>query len=513
MGGHGMGGHDAARPVSLNRRRTITAGLLLGMGLAAMEATVVGTAMPTVIATLGGLAHYSWVFSAYLLTSTASVPIWGRFSDLYGRRRMYLSGIAFFLVGSVLSGAATSMTALIAARALQGLGAGAVVPLSMTIVGELYSLAERAHTQALFSGVWGVASIAGPLAGGYITDSLSWRWVFYLNLPFGLLAGLVILLAYPKTQHTKTVRVDWLGAALLFGSISALLMALGADTAGLAWALSAAAIALLIGFVIVERRASDPILPLDLLKTPLIARASVVVFLAGMALFGAIAFIPLYVQSVMGATATEAGQMLTPLFLGWVFTSVASARLTVKLGYRSLAVAGSALMTVGFVGLALVGADSPRSAVGVAGLILGSGMGLSMLSLLLAVQHGVPRSHLGLATSLSQFSRSIGAAIGIAAMGALMARQLTGVALPGGTDAVATGGAMLTGTVRLQFAAALHNVFLAGAVAAGASLVATFFLPPVDLSQGVDVATGEQMLEAEMTTLEPEDEPVSISAG
>ena len=279
------------------------------------------------------------------------------------------------------------------------------------------------------------------------------------------------------------------------------------------WALSAAAIALLIGFVIVERRASDPILPLDLLKTPLIARASVVVFLAGMALFGAIAFIPLYVQSVMGATATEAGQMLTPLFLGWVFTSVASARLTVKLGYRSLAVAGSALMTVGFVGLALVGADSPRSAVGVAGLILGSGMGLSMLSLLLAVQHGVPRSHLGLATSLSQFSRSIGAAIGIAAMGALMARQLTGVALPGGTDAVATGGAMLTGIVRLQFAAALHNVFLAGAVAAGASLVATFFLPPVDLSQGVDVATGEQMLEAEMTTLEPEDEPVSISAG
>ena len=233
MGGHGMGGHDAARPVSLNRRRAITAGLLLGMGLAAMEATVVGTAMPTVIATLGGLPHYSWVFSAYLLTSTASVPIWGRFSDLYGRRRMYLSGIAVFLVGSVLSGAATSMTALIAARALQGLGAGAVVPLSMTIVGELYSLAERAHTQALFSGVWGVASIAGPLAGGYITDSLSWRWVFYLNLPFGLLAGLVILLAYPKTQHTKTVRVDWLGAALLFGSISALLMALGADTAGL----------------------------------------------------------------------------------------------------------------------------------------------------------------------------------------------------------------------------------------------------------------------------------------
>ena len=503
--------------MSLSRRRAITAGLLLGMALAAMEATVVGTAMPTIVATLGGLAHYSWVFSAYLLTSTASVPIWGRLSDLYGRRRMYLGGVAVFLLGSMLSGVATSMVALIAARALQGLGAGAVVPLSMTIVGELYALTERARTQALFSGVWGVASIAGPLAGGYITDALSWRWVFYLNLPFGLLAGIVILLAYPKAVRNKAVRVDWLGAALLFGSISALLIALGSDAGGAAWAFSAAAIALFVGFVRVERHTADPILPLDLLKHPLMARALVVVFLAGVALFGAIAFIPLFVQSVMGATATEAGQMLTPLFLGWVFMSVASARLTAKLGYRKLAVAGSVLMTVGYIGLVMVGADSPRSAVGLSGLILGAGMGLSMLSLLLAVQHGVPRSHLGLATSLSQFSRSIGAAVGIAAMGALMARQLAGLSLPGGAQALATSGAMLTGAVRLQFAAAgggaLHNVFIAGAVAAAASLVATSFLPPVDLSAGVGASTGERMLEAEMATLEPDDEPVSVSTG
>ena len=184
-----------------------------------------------------------------------------------------------------------------------------------------------------------------------------------------------------------------------------------------------------------------------------------------------------------------------------------------KLGYRSLAVTGSALMTAGFVGLVFVGADSPRSAVGVSGLVLGSGMGLSMLSLLLAVQHGVPRPHLGLATSLSQFSRSIGAAVGIAAMGALMARRLAGVSLPGGAEALAASGAMLTGAVRLQFAGALHNVFVAGAVAAAASLVATFFLPPVDLSQGVEAAAGERMLEAEMTTLKAEDEPVSVSAG
>jgi len=497
--------------ISLARRRAITAGLLLGMSLGALEATVVGTAMPTVIATLGGLTHYSWVFSAYLLTSTASVPIWGRLSDLYGRRRMYLTGIVIFLIGSMMSGAANSMTTLIVARAIQGLGTGAIIPLSMTIVGELYTLAERARTQALFSGVWGVASVAGPLVGGYITDALSWRWVFYLNLPFGLMCMTVLLLAYPPIRRPGVVRVDWLGAGLLFAGISALLLALGSDIGASAWWLAAAAAGLLAGFVAVERRSPDPVLPIDLLRNPLMARTLAVVFLVGMALFGAIAFIPLFVQGVMGATATQAGQVLTPLFLGWVVMSIASARLTVKLGYRRLAVAGSALMTAGFVGLSLVGADSPRNAVLTSGLFIGSGMGLSMLSLLLAVQHGVARSHLGLATSLNQFSRSVGAAVGVAAMGALMTRQLTGASMPGGVESLAATGAMLTGAARLQFAAALHQVFVAGAVLAGASLVATLFLPAVDFSSGVSAAAGERMLAAEMANLEPEDEPVAVS--
>jgi MFS family permease len=251
--------------ISLPRRRAITAGLLLGMSLGALEATVVGTAMPTVISTLGGLAHYSWVFAAYLLTSTASVPIWGRLSDLYGRRRLYLAGILTFVVGSALSGAATTMTQLIVFRAMQGLGAGAVIPLSMTIVGELYALEERARTQALFSGVWGVASIAGPLVGGYITDAISWRWVFFLNLPFGVLAMFVIAIAYPKSTRTTAARVDWAGAALLFGGVTALLIALGDVTDAVVPWLVAAAI-LLVVFVLVERRTADPILPLDLFR-------------------------------------------------------------------------------------------------------------------------------------------------------------------------------------------------------------------------------------------------------
>ena len=243
------------------------------MSLGALEATVVSTAMPTVIAQLGGLAHYSWVFAAYLLTSTASVPIWGRLSDLYGRRGMYLLGVAVFLIGSVMSGAATSMFQLIAARAIQGLGAGAIIPLSMTIVGELYMLSERARTQALFSGVWGVASIAGPLVGGYITDAINWRWVFYLNVPFGFCCMAVIALAYPPSRSDKPVAVDWLGASLLFAGVSALLIALGGENGGGALWWLAGSIVLLTAFGWVERRTPEPILPIDLLRLPIMTRS------------------------------------------------------------------------------------------------------------------------------------------------------------------------------------------------------------------------------------------------
>jgi EmrB/QacA subfamily drug resistance transporter len=479
------------------------------MSLGALEATVVSTAMPTVIAELRGLAHYSWVFAAYLLTSTASVPIWGRLSDLYGRRGMYLLGVAVFLVGSVMSGAATSMFQLIAARAIQGLGAGAIIPLSMTIVGELYALSERARTQALFSGVWGVASIAGPLVGGYITDAINWRWVFYLNVPFGFCCMLVIALAYPPSRSDKPVRVDWLGASLLFAGVSALLIGLGGETGG-AGLWFAASVALLAAFVRVERRAVEPILPVDLLRHPIMTRTLIVVFLVGLALFGAIAFIPLFVQSVMGGSATQAGQVLTPLFLGWVVMSIVGARLTVRMGYRVSAIGGSVLMTLGFVGLAMLDTNSTRTMLLASCTVLGAGMGSQMLSLLLAVQHGVDRARLGLATSLNQFSRSIGAAVGVAAMGAIMTRTLTGVALPGGAAGLSAGAMVLTEPMRDQFAMGLHRVFLAGLIVSAVGLVATLFLPPVHFTRGMPSGTGEQMIEAEMTNLRPEDEPVAV---
>jgi EmrB/QacA subfamily drug resistance transporter len=468
------------------------------MSLAALEATVVGTAMPTVVATLGGLAHYSWVFAAYLLTSTASVPIWGRLSDLYGRRRLYLLGIAVFIAGSALSGAATTMTQLIVFRTIQGFGAGALIPLSMTIVGELYALEERARTQALFSGVWGLASIAGPLVGGYITDALSWRWAFYLNLPFGFLATAVIAWAYPPSSVPARARVDWPGAALLFSSVTALLIALSGATDRVAPWLIAAAV-LTATFIIVERRTADPILPLDLFQHAVVPRSLVVVFMTGIAMFGAIAFIPLFVQSVIGGTATQAGQVLTPLFLGWVGMSIVGARLTVAIGYRPVAIVGSALLTAGFVALARLDETATLRALFLAVFVLGCGMGLSMLSLLLAIQHGVDRSKLGLATSLNQFFRSVGAAVGVAVMGSILTRSVTGLDMAGDLQGLSAGAIPLTGAARAQFAHALARVFIAGGVVSALGLLASFLLPPVTFDGGVPAGAGEQMLAAEMT--------------
>ena len=315
---------ETAPPISLRRRRAITAGLLLGMSLGALEATVVGTAMPTVIATLGGLAHYSWVFSAYLLTSTASVPIWGRLSDLYGRRRMYLTGIAIFLVGSMLSGAATSMTTLIAARAFQGLGAGRDHPAQHDDHRRaLHARGTRAHPGALQRRL-----------GRGVGRRSARRRVHHRRplLALGVLSQPAVRPAGRRCscwrirRHAAptTVRVDWLGAALLFAGISALLLALGGDTGAAAWWFAGAAVVLLAAFVVVERRSPTRSCRSTCCSNPLIARTLVVVFLVGMALFGAIAFIPLFVQGVMGATATQAGQVLTPLFLGWVVMSIAA---------------------------------------------------------------------------------------------------------------------------------------------------------------------------------------------
>lgn len=503
-------GSRPALPLPPRTRQLVTLGLLLGLALGALEATVVSTAMPTVIARLGGLEHYSWVFSAYLLASTASVPVWGRLSDLRGRRTLYMLGTAIFLIGSALSGAAQSMLQLVVFRALQGLGAGAIVPLSMTIIGEIYTLRERARMQAVFSGVWGVASILGPLVGGYITDALSWRWIFFINLPFGILGGAIVGRYLPGGAVAHGEPVDWRGAALLTSSITALLVGLS-DVVAVRWPWFVAAAALAALLAATYRQTSHPILPLALLSRRLIALSNTIVFLVGMSLFGAVAFVPLFVQATRGVTATQAGQMLTPLFLGWVTSSIVGVRVMLRIGYRITSQIGVALVALAFFALAWLGGDARWSTLLAVMSLLGCGMGFAMMSLFLHVQRTVARAELGLATSLNQFARSIGGAIGVALMGAILAASMPAGA--GGFDiaeGMQSNRLALHAATRDAIARAMGRVFAAGGVMCSIGFLVSLLLPAEEAAGAVTAGAGEQILAAEMTTLEPDDEPVGV---
>lgn len=446
----------------------MTLGVLGGTFLAAIEATIVATAMPTVVSQLGGLAHYSWVFAAYLLTSTVTVPLWGKLSDLYGRRSFYLAAVGLFLLGSALSGAARSMPQLIVFRAVQGLGAGGLLPLGMAILADLYTLQERGKMQGLVSGVWGVASVIGPLVGGYITEHLSWRWVFYLNVPFGVAAAWLVGTALNDVARRAVPRLDYRGAVLMSGAVVVLLVALGRTGAGadrpgpqtlLLLYLLAAGLA--VAFVRLERRAAEPIVPLDLLSDRLAGPVTLCTFLLGVAMFGAISYVPLFVQEALGANPTRAGTVLTPLLLGWVTMSIVSGRLLVRTGYRPLVVTGIACVSLGFGGLTFTGRANPWWRLHADLMLMGLGMGMANLSLLLAMQNAVERSRLGAATSLAQFTRTIGGAVGVAIMGALVTASL-----PAARSATP-----------LELERALHRAFAAAIVFSLAALVVARRIP------------------------------------
>lgn len=457
--------------VRTSPRRLVTLGVLGGSFLAAMEATIVATAMPTVVSQFGGLAHYSWVFSAYMLTSTVTTPVWGRIADVHGRRRPYLVALGLFLVGSMLCGVATSMTQLIAFRALQGIGAGGMLPLGMVIMGDMFSLEERARAQALFAGVWGISSIAGPLVGAVLTESASWRWIFFINLPFGVVAAFLVARFLVDALLVDRGDVDYVGAAVLMSAVTALMLALnqtGVRDASVSPSvvrlLYAAAVALGGVFIAMERRAAHPTLPLSLLTNRMVATTTASGTLLGIAIFGALAFVPLYVQAALGRTAREAGGVLTPLLLGWVAMSIVTGRLLPRVGFRPFILAGLTCVSVGFLGLASVSPANPMWTLHVYLGLMGIGMGMTMLSLLLAVQASVSRDQLGVATSLAQFTRSIGGAVGVAVMGAVVA-----AAMPVG------------GPTPAALALGLHRAFMVGAgvsiVALGSALLVPGGLP------------------------------------
>jgi len=478
----------------MSRKRIIlvTAGIMLSLFLASMESTVVATAMPTIVGQLGGLEHYSWVFSAFMLASTTAVPLYGKLSDLYGRRKLYASAMGLFLIGSVLCGWANSMTTLIFARALQGVGAGGIMPLAFILIGEMFTLEQRAKMQGLFSGVWGVSSIIGPLLGGFLVDQLSWRWIFYINVIPGLVAGALVALAWQdQARDHKRPAIDYAGAFLLTVSVVMLLLGL-MGTGPSSWVLITGAVVLFILLLWVERRAADPVLPLPLFRDRLFSTATAHGILTGWALFGSISFIPLFVQAVLGTTATQAGITITPMLLGWVTASIIGTRLMLTVGYRKLGLIGTASFTVGAFLMSQAGMNTSQSSLMAFVSLMGIGMGLSIPSFLIAVQTTVNRRQLGTATSTLQFSRSIGGTLGVSVMGAALSARLASnlVAaqldpdlvrqlldpLPGTQVVIAEG-------ARAAMADAIHLVFMIAFVAAAFAMVTVFFTPRKELTE------------------------------
>jgi EmrB/QacA subfamily drug resistance transporter len=488
--------------MSRNRIILVTIGIMLSLFLASMESTVVATAMPTIVGQLGGIEHYSWVFSAYMLASTTAVPLYGKLSDIYGRRRIYVIAMAMFLIGSVMSGLAQSMTQLIAARALQGLGAGGIMPLAFILIGEMFNLQQRARMQGFFSGVWGVSSIVGPLLGGFLVDQLSWHWIFYINLGPGLLAAALVAFAWrDQARSHERPAVDYLGAALLTSSVVSLLLGLTLApdaSAGVefgtssSWTLIVISIVLFIALLWVEARAADPILPLPLFRERLFTTSVLHGILTGWALFGSISFIPLFVQSVLGTSATQAGITITPMLLGWVSASIIGMRLILTVGYRRLGLVGTSLFATGAFLMILLNAASSQVMMMAFVTIMGVGMGLSIPSFLVAVQTSVERHYLGAATSMLQFSRSIGGTLGVSVMGAALSMRLASNLNASGLDPslvaqlldpIPGSEIVIDAGVRLAMADAIHLVFVIAFVSAVLGLVTAFFTPRMKLTE------------------------------
>ena len=431
-----------------SRRDTVLTmiGVLMVMLLASLDQTIVSTAMPRVIAELQGFDRYTWVSTAYLLTSTVTVPIYGKLSDLFGRKPIFLFGVVVFLIGSALSGAAQDMNQLIAFRALQGLGAGALMPIAIAIVGDLFTPRERGKWQGLTGAVWGFSAIIGPTLGGWITQNASWRWVFYVNIPIGIAALLVLIFLMPWLRSaSRKVSIDYIGAALLVvGTVPALL---GFTWAGSQYAwlspqiigLFAGALVALTTFVIYEARlqrlGGQPIIEPGLFKNSIFTVSTIVTVIFGMSLFGSIFFIPLFVQGVVGTSATNSGLILTPLMLTSIVGSVLSGQLVSRLGkYKWIAITGMVISVIGSLLLVRLDVNATNNDVLIAMLVLGLGMGFGMALYTLIVQNALPQK-IGQATSALVFFRSIGGTIGLAAMGSLM----TSAYLPAFKSALSSG--------------------------------------------------------------------------
>jgi EmrB/QacA subfamily drug resistance transporter len=489
--------------MSRNQTIVVVAGIMLSLFLASMESTVVATAMPTIVGQLGGLEHYAWVFSAFMLTSTTFVPLYGKLSDIYGRRNLYVIAMTIFLIGSALCGMADDMNQLIWARALQGLGAGGVIPLAFILIGEMFTLEQRARMQGLFSGVWGVSSIVGPLLGGFLVDQLTWHWIFYVNVIPGLIAAVLVVSGWQdQPRDAQRPAIDYAGAILL--TVGAVVLLLGMMEFGTSrsWVLISASILMFILLIWVERRAADPILPIPLFRDPLFATAIAHGVLTGWAVFGSLSYIPLFVQSVLGTSATQAGITITPMLLGWVTASIISARIMVRVGYRTLGVLGTGVFVIGALLMTFINESSSQIAMMAFVTMMGVGMGLSIPAFFIGVQTSVERRQLGTATSTLQFSRSMGGTLGVSVMGVALSMRLASNLNASGLDPKLVDalleplpGISMDMGARIALANAIHLVFVIAFIAAVLGLVSAFFAP-----------------RRELKDRDAENEPVMVSA-
>lgn len=470
------------------------------MAVVALETTVVVTALPTIAGELDRLDLYPWVFSAYLLTSTVTVPLYGKLADVFGRRRVFLFGMVVFLAGSILCGLAQSMTELIVFRALQGLGAGAVMPSIFTVVADLYRLHERAKIQGVFSTLWGVASLVGPGLGAYLTITWSWRSVFFIGVPFGLAAAVFFICFFKERVEPRKVSLDVTGSLLLMGGLTALLLALTQGTEGPGWtsplvlALLAGSLVMLAGFLVVERRAPDPVLPLDLFKLRVMSVSSAANFLSGAVLFGVTSYVPLFVQGARGEGAAGAGAALTPMLVAWSISGFAGPRLLLRFGFRATAIGSTLLIALGAAGLVLVALDAPPLVLYAAMTLFGFGFGPSTSAFMILLQEAVPWSQRGVATSSTQLFRSLGGTIGVALLGSILHVGLTVRVAAAGLDLEAIGsllaphGGSAAGAaetaLRAALAGALQPVFgLTFLIAAATLLVVLVFARDVKLTR------------------------------
>ncbi len=494
--------------VPREQRFAVLSSLMLVLFLAALDSAIVATALPTIVGELGGLAHLSWVVTAYLLAQTIATPLYGKLGDLYGRKRVLQIATVIFLVGSALCGLARTLTQLILFRGLQGLGGGGIIVSTQAALGDIVPARERGRYQGIFGAVFGVSSIAGPLLGGFLTTHLSWRWIFYVNLPVGAFALAVLAATLPATPDRVRRRIDYPGAALLAGALGGIVLIadLGGTAAsfGSPWmiGLVAASAVLLAAFVVVERRSSEPVVPLRLFTNPVFSVTSGIGLIVGFALFGSVTYLPVFLQLVQGSSPTASGLELVPMMAGMLTTSIASGQIISRIGrYKLFPIAGTAILAVGLFLLSRMHVTTSGLMAGLFMLVVGMGLGLVMQVLVLAVQNAVEYEDLGVATSGATLFRLIGGSLGVAVLGAVFASRLA-ANLARAFPAVAQDVEHISPAVvlrlapvaqsayRAAFADSLHTVFLVAAAVAVVGFLLSWLLEERPLRETVAASTG-----------------------